>query len=80
MTTSGTTQPLIWRTSSSQGTSNVMCATATFGSGRIVALGDSSPADDGTGSPGNTLYLGWTELASHSRLHLNASLWLAKQQ
>jgi hypothetical protein len=57
-----------------------MCATATFGSGRVVALGDSSPSDDGTGSPGNTLYFGWTELTSHSRLHLNASLWLAKQQ
>ncbi len=79
MTTSGTAQPLIWRGSSSQGTSNVMLATATFGSGRVVALGDSSPADDGTGSPGNTLYYGWTEVASHSRLHLNASLWLAKQ-
>ncbi|MBC7448614.1 MAG: hydrolase [Hymenobacteraceae bacterium] len=80
MTTSGTAQPLIWRGSSTQGASNVMCATATFGSGRVVAIGDSSPADDGTGSPGNTLYFGWTELASHSRLHLNASLWLAKQQ
>lgn len=81
MTTSTTAaQALIWRNSSTQGTSNVMCLTSTFGTGRVVALGDSSPADDGTGSPGNTLYFGWTELASHSRLHLNASLWLAKLQ
>ncbi|WP_293890625.1 hypothetical protein [Flavobacterium sp.] len=73
-----TAQGLIWRGSSSQGTSNIMCATATFGTGRVVVIGDSSPADDGTGASGDTLYPGWTELASHSRLHMNASLWLAK--
>ena len=73
-----TAQGLIWRGSSSQGTSNIMCATATFGTGRVVVIGDSSPADDGTGATGDTLYPGWTELASHSRLHMNASLWLAK--
>ena len=77
-TANATAQGLIWRASSSQGTSNIMCATATFGTGRVVAIGDSSPADDGTGATGDTLYPGWTELASHSRLHMNASLWLAK--
>ncbi|WP_264522223.1 hypothetical protein [Flavobacterium sp. N1994] len=77
-TANATAQGLIWRGSSSQGTSNIMCATATFGTGRVVVIGDSSPADDGTGATGDTLYPGWTELASHSRLHLNASLWLAK--
>ena len=73
-----TVQGLIWRASSTQGTSNIMCASATFGTGRVFVLGDSSPADDGTGGPGNRLYPGWTELASHARLHMNASLWLAK--
>ena len=73
-----TAQGLIWRNTSSQGTSNIMCASSTFGTGRVVVIGDSSPADDGTGGAGNTLYPGWTELASHSRLHMNASLWLAK--
>ena len=77
-TANPTAQGLIWRGSSSQGTSNIMCATATFGTGRVVVIGDSSPADDGTGATGDTLYPGWTELASHSRLHMNASLWLAK--
>jgi hypothetical protein len=77
-TANSTVQGLIWRGSSSQGTSNIMCATATFGTGRVVVIGDSSPADDGTGATGDTLYPGWTELASHSRLHMNASLWLAK--
>ena len=73
-----TVQGLIWRGTSSQGSSNVMCATSTYGTGRVVIIGDSSPADDGTGASGDTLYPGWTELASHSRLHMNASLWLAK--
>ena len=72
-------QPLIWQGSSSQGNANIMCATSTFGTGRVFVITDSSPADDGTGSPGNTVYPGWTEVASHARLHLNASLWLAKQ-
>jgi hypothetical protein len=77
-TANATAQGLIWRGTSSQGTSNIMCATATFGTGRVVVIGDSSPADDGTGASGDTLYPGWTELASHARLHINASLWLAK--
>jgi hypothetical protein len=77
-TANPTAQGLIWRGSSTQGTSNIMCATSTFGTGRVVVIGDSSPADDGTGASGDTLYPGWTELASHARLHMNASLWLAK--
>ena len=72
--------PLIWRSTSTQGSTNIMCASSTYGTGRVVVIADSSPADDGTGSPGNTVYPGWTELASHARLHMNASLWLAKQQ
>ncbi|RYU78616.1 hydrolase [Hymenobacter persicinus] len=72
--------PLIWRSTSAQGSTNIMCASSTYGTGRVVVVADSSPADDGTGSPGNTVYPGWTELASHARLHMNASLWLAKQQ
>ncbi|MEN9335622.1 MAG: hypothetical protein RLZZ500_609 [Bacteroidota bacterium] len=77
-TANPTVKGLIWRATSTQGTTNVMCASATFGTGRVFAICDSSPADDGTGTPGDTLYPGWTELVSHSRLHMNASLWLAK--
>ncbi len=72
--------PLVWQGSSTQGNSNIMCASSTFGTGRVFVITDSSPADDGTGSPGNTVYPGWTEIASHAPLHLNASLWLARQQ
>ena len=78
-TSGSAAQPLVWQSTSAQGLSNIMCASSTFGTGRVVVVSDSSPADDGTGSPGNTVYPGWTELASHANLHLNASLWLAKQ-
>ena len=64
--------PPIWRGTSTQG--------STFGSGRVVVVADSSPADDGTGNPDNTVNPGWTEITSRAKLHLNTSLWLAKQQ
>ncbi|TYZ11362.1 hydrolase [Hymenobacter lutimineralis] len=77
-TANATVQGLVWRLGAGQGTSSAMAASSTFGTGRVVIIGDSSPADDGTGSPGNTVYDGWNENVSHARLHLNASLWLAK--
>ncbi|MCR5888204.1 hydrolase [Hymenobacter sp. J193] len=77
-TANSTVQGLIWRVGVAKGNSSVMAASSTFGTGRVVIIGDSSPADDGTGSPGNTVYDGWNENVSHARLHLNASLWLAK--
>jgi hypothetical protein len=59
----------------------VMCASATFGTGRVVLITDSSPADDGTAKPGKRVFPGWTEVGgNHARLHMNASLWLAKLQ
>ncbi|MFC7666399.1 hydrolase [Hymenobacter humi] len=75
-----TVQGLVWRTSATQGNNLAMAASSTYGTGRVVIIGDSSPADDGTGSPGNTVYDGWNENVSTPRLHLNASLWLAKLQ
>ena len=79
-TINSSVQGLIWRNSYTQSTTNVMCATSTYGTGRIFVIGDSSPQDDGTGSLGHTLYSSWlTELSgNHARLHLNACLWLAK--
>lgn len=71
---------IIWKTGATQGNSSVLCGYVTYGNGRVVFVGDSSPADDGTGQSGNSLYPGWTGEASgdHRRLHLNGSLWLAK--
>jgi len=48
----------------------------------VVALGDSSPADDGSGDRNDRLYDGWIEDANgnHERLIMNGTLWLAKGQ
>jgi hypothetical protein len=68
---------LIWRSGVTRNNSNVFCLSSTWGNGgKVVAIGDSSPSDDGTGNPGDVLYNGWSAY-SHSRLLLNASLWLA---
>ena len=75
---------LIWQTGVTKtSTTKVMLASSTFYNGRVVLLTDSSPADDGTGNPNDILYNGWSDATvanSHSRLHLNASYWLAKLQ
>ena len=65
----------IWKTGSSQGNHDVMLATARFGDGRVAGTGDSSPIDDGTGNPGNTLYDGWGD-GSDSIIILNTTYWL----
>ena len=65
---------------STTGTTNCLVAYSSYGSGRVVVMGDSSPADDGTGDPNdNSLYNGWTSDASgnHERLIVNATIWLA---
>ncbi len=69
---------LIWENSTSQSSTNkIVAAYSKYGNGRVVFVGDSSPADDGTGTPGDRLYDGWNE--AHDRIFfLNATLWLAK--
>ena len=74
-----TVQGLIWQSSSTQGTTHIMSASSTYGSGRVYVVTDSSPMDDGTGASGNTLFVSWP-LLSHTALFMNASLWLAKLQ
>lgn len=76
-TANSTVTGLIWKSGVTRNNNNVFCLSSTYGNGgKVVAIGDSSPTDDGTGAPGNVLYNGWTAY-SHSRLLLNASLWLA---
>lgn len=64
--------------SSTTGTSNVMVAAATYQSGKVFAMGDSSPLDDGTGDSGDTLYNGYSSDASgnHRILLVNAIIWM----
>ncbi|MFZ4620085.1 MAG: T9SS type A sorting domain-containing protein [Bacteroidota bacterium] len=77
--TNATVKGVIWQSGAAQSTTKVMVAYAKFGSGKVVLVGDSSPADDGTGAPGNTLYNGWLGDVgpSHANIHLNGSVWLA---
>jgi hypothetical protein len=72
---------IVWTTGTAHGNTNLMVARAKYGTGRVVLVCDSSPADDGTGGSGNTLYVGWLDPSvngSHANLHMNGSLWLAK--
>ncbi|GAA0664727.1 hypothetical protein GCM10010193_15130 [Kitasatospora atroaurantiaca] len=68
---------LVYRTGYS-GNTGAFFVTSTFGSGRVAIWGDSSPADDGTGQSGNTLFNGWDDPAgTNAALALNATAWLA---
>jgi hypothetical protein len=84
--TNANVQGLFWRMSGTVGSnSSVMALLSTYGTGRIVFVGDSSPSDDGTGDTNDNLFNGWSGdvpsgYTSHPALHLNASLWLAKAQ
>ncbi|MBK7213846.1 MAG: hypothetical protein IPH88_11245 [Bacteroidales bacterium] len=71
---------VVYKTGSSNtGNTGVMVAYASYGSGKVVAIGDSSPCDDGTGDNNDTLYDGWVADANgnHRILIMNATLWLA---
>lgn len=64
---------------STAGTTHVMALSSTYGSGRIVFIGDSSPADDGTGNSGDNLYDGWNEAnGNDGKFFINATIWLAE--
>jgi hypothetical protein len=69
----------LWRTST-HATNNAIAVYATCGNGKVVATGDSSPFDDGTGDTGDSLFFsqGYADPStSNGKLILNASLWLA---
>lgn len=60
------------------GNINVMVSYARYGLGKVVAFGDSSPFDDGTGDVNDILYDGFNDIGgNHKRLILNATDWLA---
>ncbi len=64
---------------STTGSTGVMFATAKYGNGKVAAIGDSSPSDDGTGGSGNSLYNGYTGDVgvNHQNILMNATIWLA---
>ena len=72
-------QGVIYTTgSSNMGTTNVFFSQSLYGSGRVIAVGDSSAIDDGTCSPGNKCYDGWSDpKAQNNILFPNGTEWLA---
>ncbi len=70
----------VWMTGLSQTSlTGLMAASASYGSGKVVFVTDSSPPDDGTASSGNTVFDGWGEAgATDSTLFMNASLWVTR--
>ncbi len=74
--------PVVYKSTSSQGNTNVLFAHAKYGNGRVVALSDSSPADDGTGDNNDNLYDGWITDANgnHKKIIMNATIWLINNQ
>jgi uncharacterized repeat protein (TIGR02543 family) len=71
----------VWMNGTAQTSlTGVMCASSVYGNGRVVFETDSSPADDGTGQSGNSLFNGWGEAgANDSTLFLNATLWATRR-
>ena len=67
----------IWRTSA-RANGDVMVAYSTYGLGKVVMCGDSSPFDDGTGDTNDTLFTGWAGEVNgdHAKLAINGCLWL----
>jgi hypothetical protein len=69
----------VWRTGQPHDGSRVTFATSLYGAGRVAAIGDSSPADDNTGDPSDSLHPGWnlaTGGVNNREIHLNACAWL----
>lgn len=78
-TSNATVRARIWRVGQVHDAQRVTFATASYGLGRVAAIGDSSPADDGTGDPSDSLHPGWDKASggvANREIHLNACHWL----
>lgn len=70
----------MWSTST-HGTNNGVIVYVGYGAGKVVAAGDSSPFDDGTGDPNDSLFYsqGYADPSTSAGIMiLNGSLWLAQ--
>jgi hypothetical protein len=77
ITVSGAARGALFRTAARLN-SDVMFAYSSYGNGKVVMLGDSSPPDDGTGDTNDTLFNGWTAEVNgdHGETFINACVWL----
>ena len=72
-----------WKNGKGQTDTAVTCVTTRFGCGKVAAIGDSSPPDDGTGNTAGgqiSLYNGYTGDANgnHRPWLMNITIWLAE--
>ena len=69
----------VYSAAPASGSLNVLMAHANYFQGRVAAIGDSSPCDDGTGDPNDVLYNGYFADAggNHQKLLINTVIWLA---
>lgn len=74
-----TVKGVVFKTGTTPGNTGAMVAYARYGAGKVAALGDSSPTDDGTGNPACSLYPGYLgdALGNHQLLIMNMTIWLA---
>jgi hypothetical protein len=70
----------VWKSGKGQTDTAVVCVTSQYGCGKVAAIGDSSPPDDGTGNPSASLYTGYTGDANgnHRPWLMNMMIWLAE--
>jgi hypothetical protein len=70
---------LIYDGSPASGNTGVLVASSRYGLGRVAAMGDSSPCDDGTGDTNDNLFAGYMGDVppNHRYLIMNATIWLA---
>lgn len=81
-TANSSVKAVVYKTGTNSGNNNVLFAYARYGNGKVAAIGDSSPCDDGTGNPSpnlTALYDGYFTDANgnHQKLLMNATIWLA---
>ena len=72
----------VWKLGKGQTDTAVVCVTSRYGCGKVAAIGDSSPPDDGTGNTAGgqiSLYTGYTGDAAgnHRPWLMNMMIWLA---
>jgi len=76
-----TVKGVVFATQSTSKLNGAMFVYAKYGKGKIVATGDSSPCDDGTGAPGASLYVSYKNdpavADNHRYLFMNSTIWLA---
>ncbi len=79
-TANNTVRGVIFANESTSTLDGAMVVYARYGKGKIVATGDSSPVDDGTGSSASTLYKSYSGDSrvgdNHRYMFMNSIIWL----